>query len=138
MAANPTYLAAARHEARAVDAGYRIGAALAAASAGFPSGNDDAGKRSQALRSLHQERQRVPISDRQRQRVDDLDRALELPAEGNRAAPAAPIREVGAHPTDSQPITLMSGRFSPYVKHGAINAAAEGDDPAADARMLSS
>ncbi|MBX3063967.1 MAG: type I DNA topoisomerase [Anaerolineae bacterium] len=62
-----------------------------------------------------------------------LDRALELLSQpkGNRAAPAAPIREVGAHPTDGQPITLMSGRFGPYVKHGAINATLpKGTNPA--------
>src|SRR5262249_34734173 len=56
----------------------------------------------------------------------DLDRALDLlsqPKAGRaQRAPAQPIRELGAHPEDGEPITLMSGRFGPYVKHGSINA----------------
>src|SRR5258708_27759166 len=55
-----------------------------------------------------------------------LDRALELLSQPKGArssrAPAAPLRELGAHPEDSQPVVLMSGRYGPYVKHGAINA----------------
>jgi DNA topoisomerase-1 len=56
----------------------------------------------------------------------DLDRALELlsqPKAGRaQRAPAQPLRELGAHPEDGEPVTLMSGRFGPYVKHGSINA----------------
>jgi DNA topoisomerase-1 len=57
----------------------------------------------------------------------NLDRALELlsqPKSGRGAARKAPeaLRELGAHPSDKQPVTLMSGRFGPYVKHGTINA----------------
>jgi DNA topoisomerase-1 len=58
-----------------------------------------------------------------------LARALELLAQpkaargGKRAAaPIAPLRELGAHPADGQPVVVMSGRYGPYVKHGSVNA----------------
>jgi DNA topoisomerase-3 len=35
---------------------------------------------------------------------------------------AAPLRVLGIHPKDRQPVELHSGRYGPYVKHGAINA----------------
>ncbi len=56
----------------------------------------------------------------------DLKRALQLLSQpkGARSArqPAEPLRQLGAHPVDGQPVTLMSGRYGPYVKHGDINA----------------
>jgi DNA topoisomerase-1 len=55
-----------------------------------------------------------------------MNRALALLAEspkGRRTAAAAgPLRELGPHPADEQPITLHAGRFGPYVKHGKLNA----------------
>ena len=55
-----------------------------------------------------------------------MNRALALlnePAKGRRAAaPAAPLRELGPHPKDNEPIQLLAGRFGPYVKHGKLNA----------------
>ena len=55
-----------------------------------------------------------------------MNRALALLAEPPKArraaANAGPLREMGAHPADQQPITLHAGRFGPYVKHGALNA----------------
>ena len=55
-----------------------------------------------------------------------MNRALALlnePAKGRRAAaPAAPLRELGPHPADKEPIQLFAGRFGPYVKHGKLNA----------------
>ena len=41
---------------------------------------------------------------------------------GARGAPSAPLRVLGNHPRDRQPIELHSGRYGPYVKHGATNA----------------
>ena len=56
-------------------------------------------------------------------------RAGKGPGRG-RAAPAA-LREVGLHP-DGEPISLFSGRYGPYLKHGMINAnIPRGADPAA-------
>ena len=54
-----------------------------------------------------------------------LERALELlaqPKGGRRRAGAKPLREVGAHPQDGQPVQLLDGRYGPYVKHGKLNA----------------
>jgi DNA topoisomerase-1 len=55
-----------------------------------------------------------------------LDRALQIFAEpkamrGRRAA-AAPLRVLGEHPADQQPVQLFEGRYGPYVKHGDLNA----------------
>lgn len=55
------------------------------------------------------------------------ERALQLLAEpkaarGRRGAAATPLREVGLHPEDKQPIHLFDGKYGPYVKHGDLNA----------------
>jgi DNA topoisomerase-3 len=41
---------------------------------------------------------------------------------GARPMRAAPLRVLGAHPRDRQPVELHAGRYGPYVKHGAVNA----------------
>jgi DNA topoisomerase-3 len=41
---------------------------------------------------------------------------------GARPVRAAPLRVLGAHPRDRQPVELHAGRYGPYVKHGAVNA----------------
>jgi DNA topoisomerase-1 len=55
-----------------------------------------------------------------------LNRALELLAQpkrrGRRSAAIKPLREIGAHPGDEEPIALYEGRYGPYVKHGKTNA----------------
>jgi DNA topoisomerase-1 len=54
-----------------------------------------------------------------------LERALELlaqPKGGRRRTGAKPLREMGAHPQDGQPVQLLDGRYGPYVKHGKLNA----------------
>jgi DNA topoisomerase-1 len=55
-----------------------------------------------------------------------LDRALQLLAEpkaqrGRRAA-GPPLRVLGEHPADQQPVQLFEGKYGPYVKHGDLNA----------------
>ena len=55
-----------------------------------------------------------------------LPRALELLAQpkgtrGGRTAAAA-LRTIGSHPDDGKPITIHSGKYGVYVKHGAVNA----------------
>jgi DNA topoisomerase-1 len=55
-----------------------------------------------------------------------LERALEMlaqpkPGRGRRLA-AAPIRELGAHPADNEPVGLYEGKYGPYVKHGKTSA----------------
>ncbi|HEX5727529.1 MAG TPA: topoisomerase C-terminal repeat-containing protein, partial [Longimicrobiaceae bacterium] len=54
-----------------------------------------------------------------------LERALELLAQpkGTRARTSPePLRTLGAHPADGEPVTLWAGRYGPYVKHGDTNA----------------
>jgi DNA topoisomerase-1 len=55
-----------------------------------------------------------------------LERALALLAEpkagrGRRAA-AKPLRELGVHPDDEEPINIYDGPYGPYIKHGKVNA----------------
>jgi DNA topoisomerase I len=53
----------------------------------------------------------------------ELPRALALlaqPKGGGRTA--TPLREVGAHPKDGEPIAVFEGRYGPYVKHDDVNA----------------
>lgn len=56
----------------------------------------------------------------------DLARALELLSKpkGGRGQRKAiePLRILGAHPADGEPVTLWEGRYGPYVKHGDVNA----------------
>jgi len=48
-----------------------------------------------------------------------------------RAAPT-PIRILGRHPDDEQPIGLYDGQYGPYVKHDDVSASLpRGSDPAA-------
>ncbi|NOX56965.1 MAG: type I DNA topoisomerase [Planctomycetes bacterium] len=50
----------------------------------------------------------------------DLETAVELLKQprGTRT----PVRELGPHPEDGQPVAIYDGRYGPYVKHGKINA----------------
>jgi DNA topoisomerase-1 len=56
----------------------------------------------------------------------DLARAMELISQpkGGRGQRAAiePLRNLGPHPKDGEPVNLFEGRYGPYVKHGAVNA----------------
>jgi DNA topoisomerase-1 len=48
-----------------------------------------------------------------------LNRAVIVLAEQKRGGAGKPL---GAHPADGQTVTLLSGRYGPYVKHGRLNA----------------
>lgn len=54
-----------------------------------------------------------------------LERALELLSRPKGAARArkraAPLRELGVHPEDKQPVALMDGPYGLYIKHGKVN-----------------
>ena len=66
-----------------------------------------------------------------------LNRAVTLLAEkraggrGGRGAAEA-LKELGTHPADGAPVKVLSGRYGPYIKHGATNAnVPRGTDPQA-------
>ena len=66
-----------------------------------------------------------------------LNRAVALLAEkragggrGGRGESAA-LKDLGAHPADGAPVKILSGRYGPYIKHGATNAnVPRGTEPA--------
>ncbi|OUC11872.1 MAG: DNA topoisomerase I [Alkalinema sp. CACIAM 70d] len=77
----------------------------------------DQGKEGKDYRSLKGDDDPVTIT---------LERALELLAQpktvrGKRAA-AKPLREMGAHPEDGEPVNLYDGPYGVYIKHGKVNA----------------
>jgi DNA topoisomerase-1 len=51
-----------------------------------------------------------------------MDEAVELLKQVKGRAVIAPLKELGNHPTDSQPIAIYEGRYGSYVKHGDNNA----------------
>jgi len=56
-----------------------------------------------------------------------LERSLELLAEpksgrGRSKAAAPPLRELGVHPEDGEPVNIYNGPYGPYIKHGKVNA----------------
>jgi DNA topoisomerase-1 len=50
-----------------------------------------------------------------------LDRAVELLAQAKTRGGATPVKELGKHPDDEQPVNIFEGRYGPYIKHGKIN-----------------
>ena len=53
----------------------------------------------------------------------DLLRAVELLSQPKGVKRSAtPIRVIGPHPVDSEPVAIFEGKYGPYVKHGSINA----------------
>ena len=65
-----------------------------------------------------------------------LNRAVTLLAEkraggASRRGEATALKDLGAHPGDGAPVRVLSGRYGPYIKHGATNAnVPRGTDPA--------
>ncbi len=47
-----------------------------------------------------------------------LNRAVVLIAGKKGGRAAGPLKELGAHPEDGEPVTVHTGRYGPYVKHG--------------------
>src|SRR6185437_15980858 len=66
-----------------------------------------------------------------------LNRAVDLLAQKRaggaaRRGEATALKDLGAHPADGAPIRVLSGRYGPYIKHGATNAnVPRGTDPQA-------
>jgi DNA topoisomerase I len=68
-----------------------------------------------------------------------MNRALTLiaenPAKGRARTEAKPLREMGSHPEDGEPVVVLDGRFGPYVKHGKVNASLPKGKSAEDLSM---
>jgi len=52
----------------------------------------------------------------------DLPRACELLSQAKVKAVLTPLKELGKHPDDQEPIAIFEGRYGPYVKHKKTNA----------------
>ena len=52
----------------------------------------------------------------------ELPRALELIAAKKTKAPVLPLKELGKHPDDNEPVAVYEGRYGAYIKHGKVNA----------------
>ncbi|HLJ12468.1 MAG TPA: DNA topoisomerase, partial [Planctomycetaceae bacterium] len=59
----------------------------------------------------------------------ELTAAVELLKQARQRRGATPIKELGAHPDDSQPVQVFSGKYGPYVKHGKLNATIPKETP---------
>jgi len=51
-----------------------------------------------------------------------LPEAVELLKQVRTRGGATPLKELGKHPEDDQPVAIYEGRYGPYVKHGKTNA----------------
>ncbi len=77
----------------------------------------DQGKEGKDYRSLKKDDDVLTVT---------LERALELLAEpkrgrGRSKAAAKPLRELGSHPEDEEPVNIYDGPYGPYIKHGKVN-----------------
>ncbi|MGQ0635740.1 MAG: type I DNA topoisomerase [Planctomycetaceae bacterium] len=59
----------------------------------------------------------------------DLSNAVELLKQARVRNAPAPLKELGPHPADGQPVLLLEGRYGPYVKHGKVNATVPKETP---------
>ncbi|MFQ3584134.1 MAG: type I DNA topoisomerase [Cyanobacteriota bacterium] len=67
-----------------------------------------------------------------------FERALELlaqPKKGRGRGSAKPLRELGFHPEDGEPVSLHNGPYGLYVKHGKVNASLPKEMPAEEATL---
>ncbi len=51
-----------------------------------------------------------------------LERAVELLSQARVKAVVTPIKDLGKHPADDEPVAIYDGRYGAYVKHGKTNA----------------
>lgn len=59
----------------------------------------------------------------------DLTTALDLLSQVRQRAAATPLKDLGVHPEDGEPVGLFEGRYGPYVKHGKTIASVPKDTP---------
>ncbi|MEQ8755398.1 MAG: type I DNA topoisomerase [Coleofasciculus sp. G1-WW12-02] len=87
------------------------------------------GKEGKDYRSLKKEDDVLTIS---------LERALEILSQpkkskgGSRSKSKTPLRELGAHPEDKEPVNIYEGPYGTYIKHGKTNAGIPDDQSVED------
>ena len=52
----------------------------------------------------------------------DMSAALEMLAKSKSRGAAAPLKDLGVHPEDQQPVGVYDGKYGPYIKHGKVYA----------------
>jgi DNA topoisomerase-1 len=52
----------------------------------------------------------------------DLPRAVQLLSQAKVKPVITPVKDLGKHPVDSEPVGVFEGRYGHYVKHGKLNA----------------
>ena len=52
----------------------------------------------------------------------DMNAALEMLAKSKSRGKPEPMKKLGEHPDDGQPVEIYEGKYGPYVKHGKLNA----------------
>jgi DNA topoisomerase-1 len=57
-----------------------------------------------------------------------LERAVALLKEPKQFGSRGALKVLGKHPEDGQPVSLYSGKYGPYVKHGKVNATLPSED----------
>lgn len=75
----------------------------------------DQGKEGKDYRSIKSDDDVITIT---------LERALEMlaqPKKGRGRKSATPIRELGKHPEDDEPVNIYDGPYGPYIKHLKVN-----------------
>ncbi|MEQ9552402.1 MAG: type I DNA topoisomerase [Coleofasciculus sp. G3-WIS-01] len=87
------------------------------------------GKEGKDYRSLKKEDDVLTIS---------MDRALDILSQpkkskgGSRSKSKTPLRELGAHPEDKEPVNIYEGPYGTYIKHGKTNAGIPDDQSVED------
>jgi DNA topoisomerase-1 len=52
----------------------------------------------------------------------EMPRAVELLSQAKKKVEIVPLKDLGKHPADDQPVGVFEGRYGAYVKHGKVNA----------------
>jgi DNA topoisomerase-1 len=52
----------------------------------------------------------------------DMDAALEMLAKSKSRGATPPLKDLGVHPEDQQPVGVYEGKYGPYIKHGKVYA----------------
>src|SRR5690606_32279810 len=51
----------------------------------------------------------------------DMDAALEMLSKSKSRGKPEPMKKLGEHPEDGQPVEIYEGKYGPYIKHGKTN-----------------